>query len=58
MQNEEIPLDNLGFSIRALTCLNRAGILTISDLKKQSMNDLIHIKNFRMKILRYYLMKF
>lgn len=42
----ELTMENLNFSARTSTCLRKAGILTVTELTKNSVKELMKIKNF------------
>lgn len=41
----EKPLDEFGLSVRCFNCLKRAGINTIGDLTRRTMNDMTKVRN-------------
>ena len=41
----EKPLDEFGLSVRCYNCLKRAGINTVGDLAKQTIDDMMKVRN-------------
>jgi len=47
----DMPVENLGLSVRSLNCLKRAGVRTVGDLIQYTEEDVMKLKNFGSKSL-------
>ncbi|HEY3998645.1 MAG TPA: DNA-directed RNA polymerase subunit alpha [Candidatus Xenobia bacterium] len=47
----DLPVEQLGLSVRSLNCLKRAGIRTVGDLTQYAEEDVMKLKNFGQKSL-------
>jgi DNA-directed RNA polymerase subunit alpha len=47
----DMPVENLGLSVRSLNCLKRAGVRTVGDLVQYNEEDVMKLKNFGQKSL-------
>ena len=47
----DMPVENLGLSVRSLNCLKRAGVRTVGDLVQYNEDDVMKLKNFGQKSL-------
>ena len=47
----DMPVENLGLSVRSLNCLKRAGVRTVGDLNNYTEEDVMKLKNFGQKSL-------
>lgn len=47
----DMPVENLGLSVRSLNCLKRAGVRTVGDLQQYTEEDVMKLKNFGQKSL-------
>ncbi len=47
----DMPVEQLGLSVRSLNCLKRAGIRTVGDLTQYAEEDVMKLKNFGQKSL-------
>jgi DNA-directed RNA polymerase subunit alpha len=47
----DMPVENLGLSVRSLNCLKRAGVRTVGDLHQYTEEDVMKLKNFGQKSL-------
>lgn len=41
----DIPLDKLGFTVGTYNCLKRAGIFSVGEICKKTMEDMTHVRN-------------
>lgn len=48
---DDMPVENLGLSVRSLNCLKRAGVRTVGDLRNYTEEDVMKLKNFGQKSL-------
>lgn len=48
---DDMPVENLGLSVRSLNCLKRAGVRTVGDLRSYTEEDVMKLKNFGQKSL-------
>lgn len=48
---DDDDIEELDFSVRTYNCLRRAGIITVSQLKQMTINDLKKVKNLGSKSL-------
>lgn len=47
----EMPIEELGLSVRSLNCLKRAGVRKVADLVRLTIEDVMKLKNFGQKSL-------
>lgn len=47
----DMPVENLGLSVRSLNCLKRAGVRAVGDLVQYNEEDVMKLKNFGQKSL-------
>ncbi len=47
----DMPVENLGLSVRSLNCLKRAGVRTVGDLVQYNEEDVMKLKNFGQRSL-------
>lgn len=53
----EIPIEELGLSVRSFNCLKRAGISTLGDIVEMTENDMMKVKNLGKKSLEEVMQK-
>jgi DNA-directed RNA polymerase subunit alpha len=51
LEQYNMPIEELGLSVRTFNCLKRAGITKVGELLEQNDDELINIKNFGQKAL-------
>lgn len=57
VESIEVPLDELGFTVGTYNCLKRAGIFSLGEICKKTMEDMTHVRNLGRKRLEEVLSK-